>query len=218
LDGDLNHHTECALGVFTGDKQEHLESNSPDPGDGSSIAVDAETDELHEAQLRKIDHILAKAKLEPGHRILEVGTGWGALAIRACRSVPGCTVDTLTLSTEQKELADVRIAAAGLTDRVRVHVMDYRSMPSEWKASFDRFISVEMMEHVGVEYMTEYFRCVDWALKPEGGVGIIQCITMPESRRNFVLHELRPLLTDAAGFDAYRYEVDFIKKWVSPQL
>ena len=68
-------------------------------------------------------------------------------------TIPGTTVDTLTLSTQQAELARARAAAAGLSDRIRVLLMDYRNMPPEWEGAFDRLISVEMVEAVGKEYM-----------------------------------------------------------------
>lgn len=68
-------------------------------------------------------------------------------------TIPGTTVDTLTLSTQQAELARSRATAAGLSDRIRVHLMDYRNMPPEWEGAFDRLVSVEMVEAVGKEYM-----------------------------------------------------------------
>ena len=68
-------------------------------------------------------------------------------------TIPGTTVDTLTLSTQQGELTRSRAAAAGLSDRIRVHLMDYRNMPPEWEGAFDRLVSVEMVEAVGKEYM-----------------------------------------------------------------
>ena len=72
-------------------------------------------------------------------------------------TIPGTTVDTLTLSTQQAELARRRASAAGLSDRIHVHLMDYRNMPSEWEGAFDRLVSVEMVEAVGQEYMEVRF-------------------------------------------------------------
>jgi cyclopropane-fatty-acyl-phospholipid synthase len=109
---------------------------------------------LEAAQLRKIHHVLKRArchKLPPGSRLLEFGTGWGGLAIQAALTYPNLHVTSLTLSTEQKALAEARAKAAGVHDRVTVHLMDYREMPSEWEASFDTFVSVEMVEHVGTK-------------------------------------------------------------------
>ncbi|KAG6821822.1 hypothetical protein H0H93_007086, partial [Arthromyces matolae] len=77
-------------------------------------------------------------RVKPGQRILEFGSGWGGLAIEAARTF-GCEVDTLTLSIEQKTLAEERIRAAGLEGRVRVHLLDYRSIPAEFEKSFDAF-------------------------------------------------------------------------------
>ncbi|KAH7107208.1 cyclopropane-fatty-acyl-phospholipid synthase [Auriculariales sp. MPI-PUGE-AT-0066] len=194
LDGDLKQPYKPVYMPI--EKPERPKRSTPEGSESSSTVGDGDVDELHEAQLRKVEHILAKAKLQDGHRILEIGSGWGELAIQACRLISNCTVDTITLSSEQKELAEARIAAAGFTDRVRVHLMDYRRMPEEWKGSFDRVISIEMVEAVGLEFLPEYFSWIDWALKPRGGVGVVQGITMPETR-----------------FETYHTEVDFIRKW-----
>jgi cyclopropane-fatty-acyl-phospholipid synthase len=101
--------------------------------------------DLEAAQLRKIRHVLRKARVKRGDRILEVGSGWGGLAIEAALTY-GCEVDTLTLSAKQKSLAEERIEMLGLQDRVRVHLLDYRELPPEWEKKFDAFISVEMLE------------------------------------------------------------------------
>ncbi|KZW00437.1 cyclopropane-fatty-acyl-phospholipid synthase [Exidia glandulosa HHB12029] len=169
--------------------------NASESSEASSTVDDADVDDLHQAQLRKIQHILAKAKLRDGHRVLEIGSGWGEMAIQACKNA-NCEVDTLTLSSEQKKLAEERIAAAGLQDRIRVHLMDYRKMSDDWKHSFDRVISIEMVEAVGIEFLPTYWSVIDWALKPSGGVAVVQAITMPETR-----------------FQAYEHEIDFIRKW-----
>lgn len=105
-----------------------------------------ESDELHEAQMRKISHIIKKARIQAGHRVLEIGSGWGSVAIEIARTIPDTTVDTLTLSVHQQTLARQRITAAGLQDRITVHLMDYRSMPPHWEGAFDRLISIEMIE------------------------------------------------------------------------
>jgi cyclopropane-fatty-acyl-phospholipid synthase len=101
--------------------------------------------DLEAAQLRKIRHVLQAARVKPGHRILEFGAGWGGLAIEAATNY-GCDVDTLTLSVEQKTLAEERIKAAGVEDRVRVHLLDYREIPPEFEKAFDAFVSIEMLE------------------------------------------------------------------------
>ncbi|KAG5639335.1 hypothetical protein H0H81_004056 [Sphagnurus paluster] len=137
--------------------------------------------DLEAAQLRKIRHVLTKARVKPGHRILEFGSGWGGLAIEAARTY-GCEVDTLTLSIEQKTLAEERIRAAGLEGRVRVHLMDYREIPAEWEKAFDAFVSIEMLEHVGAKHYTTYFKLVDFALKSQNAAVVVSASTFPESR------------------------------------
>lgn len=111
------------------------------------------------------------------------GTGWGALSILIAQTVD-CTVDTVTLSGEQRDLATARIADAGLSDRITVHYMDFRRCRdrTEWAGAFDRFVSVEMIENVGREFIEEYWGVVDWALKPRETIGVVQVITMPEAR------------------------------------
>jgi cyclopropane-fatty-acyl-phospholipid synthase len=136
-------------------------------------------DPLYKAQLRKIRHIIFKADIQAGHRVLEIGSGWGSLAIEAVR-LTGCTVDTITLSLQQQELAQERIRAAGFEDRITVHLMDYRNMPYEWEGAFDRLVSIEMIEAVGKEFLKKYWSVVDWALKTKGAVGVVQVITIPE--------------------------------------
>lgn len=143
----------------------------------------SDQDELYDAQIRKLNHILKKAKIEPGHRVLEIGSGWGSMAILLCQTVLDTTVDTLTLSVQQQTLAVQRIQAAGLQDRIKVHLMDYRSMPESWKGAFDRVISIEMIEAVGQDFLVKYWSVVDWAMKLNNGVGVVQVITIPEARK-----------------------------------
>ncbi|OSD00401.1 cyclopropane-fatty-acyl-phospholipid synthase [Trametes coccinea BRFM310] len=137
--------------------------------------------DLENAQKRKIHHVLRTARVKPGDRLLEFGTGWGAMAIEAAATY-GCEVDTLTLSIEQKTLAEERICERGLVGRVRVHLMDYRDIPAEWKHTFDAFVSVEMLEHVGSKYYRKYFELVDFALKPTTATAVVTSSTFPEGR------------------------------------
>jgi cyclopropane-fatty-acyl-phospholipid synthase len=124
------------------------------------------TDTLADAQRRKIDRLLDTAKVGAGTRLLEIGTGWGELAIRA--AARGAQVTTLTISTEQAELANERIVAARLADRVSVQLRDYR----EVRGRFDAVVSVEMIEAVGANHWAEYFAAIDRALAPGGRVGL----------------------------------------------
>ena len=139
-------------------------------------------DDLQTAQMRKVRHIISKAQIKPGHRVLEIGSGWGTMAVTIVRTIPDTQVDSLTLSVAQRDLAMERIRKEGLEDRIRIHLMDYRSMPESWKGTFDRLVSVEMMEAVGREYMDTFWKHMNWAMKPKGAVGVVQCITLPEAR------------------------------------
>jgi cyclopropane-fatty-acyl-phospholipid synthase len=131
-----------------------------------------EVDGLGEAQERKIDAILDYAGVRAGTRVLEIGTGWGALAIRAARR--GAEVTSLTISPRQKELAEQRAAEAGVADRVRVVLRDYRHETG----TYDAVVSVEMIEAVGHQHWPDYFGMVDRVLEP-GGRFALQAITMP---------------------------------------
>lgn len=150
-------------------------------------STDDGNDDLHEAQMRKLRHIIRKADIRPGHRVLEIGSGWGSLSLLIAQTIPGTVVDTITLSTQQAELVRARVErvsrshrdSAGLgiiyddakanpddaedniAERVRVHLMDYRSLPAEWAGAFDRVVSVEMVEAVGREFI-EVFASLLW--------------------------------------------------------
>ena len=117
---------------------------------------------LAEAQARKIDRLLDRTGVRDGSRLLEIGTGWGELAIRAARR--GARVRSVTLSTEQLDLARARFAAAGMGDRVHVELRDYRAI--EERAAYDAVISVEMVEAVGHRFWPEYFSTLDRLLAP----------------------------------------------------
>ena len=129
----------------------------------------------HEAQVRKVETILDAASVGAGTRVLEIGTGWGELAIRAAQR--GATVVSVTLSSEQRTLAMERIAAAGMADRVEVRLQDYREVTGQ----FDAVVSVEMIEAVGEEYWETYFAKIDEVLAPGGAVAI-QAILMEHHR------------------------------------
>jgi cyclopropane-fatty-acyl-phospholipid synthase len=140
----------------------------------ASEPVDAAT-RLEAAQLRKIDGILDLAGVRPGTRLLEIGSGWGSLAIRAAQR--GAYVTTITLSREQMQLARERAEAAGVSGLVEVRVQDYRAVDG----LYDAIVSVEMIEAVGEAYWPAYFAAIDRLLAP-GGRAAIQAITMDHQR------------------------------------
>ena len=141
----------------------------------SSAWFEAPDEPLIDAQRRKIDGVLDMARVASGQHILEIGTGWGALAIQAAQR--GARVTTLTISAEQARLAEQRIAEAGVADRVQVLMRDYR----EAQGQYDAVVSVEMIEAVGERYWPTYFAALDRLLRPGGRVGL-QSITMPDDR------------------------------------
>lgn len=129
-------------------------------------------DSFADAQRRKIDGILDLARVTAGTSVVEIGTGWGSLAIRAAER--GASVTTLTISGEQRRLAEERIAAARVDDRVHVLLQDYRDAAG----SYDAVVSVEMVEAVGEAWWPAYFRTLDRLLAP-GGRAALQAIVMP---------------------------------------
>ncbi|WP_109471694.1 SAM-dependent methyltransferase [Ornithinimicrobium cavernae] len=139
------------------------------------LSLPREGQDLQDAQLRKIDAVLDAARVGPGSRVLEIGTGWGSLAVRAARR--GARVVTLTLSAEQASLARERVERAGVADRVSIRLQDYR----EVDGSYDAVVSVEMVEAVGEAYWPAYFRAIDERLAP-GGVAAVQAILMSHQR------------------------------------
>lgn len=131
--------------------------------------------DLAAAQRNKLDGILDYAGVREGSSVLEIGTGWGSLAIRAAQR--GARVTSLTISPEQRDLARRRVLEAGVADRVDVELRDYRRL----SGTFDAVVSIEMIEAVGAEYWPVFFRAVGRVLRPGGRVGL-QSITMPHER------------------------------------
>ena len=150
------------------------------------------SDSLEEAQRRKVALLLDRLKLKPGDRLLEIGCGWGSLAIAAAER--GAEVVGLTLSTEQKAWAEERIAAAGLADRIEVRLQDYRNTAEQ----FDAVASVEMVEAVGERWWGTYLDSIARNLKP-GGRAALQFISID--------HRL---------FDRYARNPDFIQTYIFP--
>ena len=148
---------------------------------------------LEQAQQAKIRAALDRLAPRPGERILEIGCGWGSLAEIAARDY-GCRVTGITLSREQLHYAERRIARAGLADRVRLELRDYRDVSER----YDHVVSIEMIEAVGERYWPAYFATVARVLGP-GGRACIQAITIDDRR-----------------FDRYRTGTDFIQQYIFP--
>lgn len=134
-------------------------------------------EDLATAQTLKLEHICRKLMISPGQTLLDIGCGWGALAIHAARH-HGARVVGVTLSTNQYELARERVRQAGLEDRVEIRLQDYRDIPGD--AVFDRISSVGMFEHVGLKNLRGYFGIVHKLLKP-GGIALNHGITSSDS-------------------------------------
>jgi cyclopropane-fatty-acyl-phospholipid synthase len=147
---------------------------------------------LDDAQRRKVAMLLDRLDLKPGQRLLEIGCGWGSLAIAAAKR--GVDVVGLTLSKQQKDWADGKIAAARLSDRIEIRLQDYRDTADE----FDAVASVEMVEAVGQRWWPAYLDCIARNLKG-GGRAALQFISMR--------HEL---------FDRYARNADFIQTYIFP--
>jgi len=148
---------------------------------------------LEQAQRARLARIVAKLDLAPHHHLLEIGTGWGSLAIEAARTT-GCRVTTTTISREQHALATERVAAAGLADRVTVLFEDYRDLTGR----YDRLVSIEMIEAVGHHYYDTFFRqCADRL--GDDGLMLLQAITIADQR-----------------YERARRSVDFIQRHIFP--
>jgi cyclopropane-fatty-acyl-phospholipid synthase len=119
---------------------------------------------LEGAQLAKKRHIAAKLLVNPGHSVLDIGSGWGGMGLYLAQTAGAATVKGVTLSEEQLEASRRRAAGAGLPDRVRFELQDYRAV----EGSFDRIVSVGMFEHVGVPHYDEYFQTCRRLLKEDG--------------------------------------------------
>lgn len=151
---------------------------------------------LAEASRAKNDLICRKIECSPHDHILEIGAGWGGFAVHAA-SRYGCRVTTTTISRQQYDYAVRRVKEAGLGDRVRVLLADYRDLPG-LRERFDKLVSIEMIEAVGYEYYETFFRVCGRLLKPEGRL-LIQGITIDERLYGRAIHS-----------------VDFIQRFIFP--
>lgn len=156
---------------------------------------------LEQASLAKLDRVCRKLALSPHDHLLEIGTGWGGLAVHASTHF-GCRVTTTTISRRQAQHARERIARTGLTERVTVLEHDYRDLPRQCSRlapqGFDKLVSIEMVEAVGAEFVPTYFSTLSALLKPSGRA-CLQAITVKDQHYKAALHH-----------------VDFIKKHIFP--
>jgi cyclopropane-fatty-acyl-phospholipid synthase len=159
----------------------------------SSALFTFSSEPLESAQGAKYDRLCQQLELRSGHRVLEIGTGWGGFAMHAAKHY-GCFVTTTTISREQRDLALERIAEAGLSDRIDVRFEDYRDL----EGRFDRLVSIEMIEAVGAEYLDTFFRVCSDRLEPDGVMGL-QAIVIADQL-----------------YERSRRHVDFIKRYVFP--
>ncbi len=159
----------------------------------SSALFDRPDLDLEAAQRRKYERLAEWAGLRPGQQVLEIGCGWGGFAEFAAGEF-GCSVTGVTLSDEQASFARVRMAKAGLDDRVQIRVVDYRDV----EATFDAVVSIEMLEAVGHRFLDEFFATVDRVLRPGGRVAL-QTITIPDQI-----------------YDRYRRGTDWIRDYIFP--
>ena len=159
----------------------------------SSATFEHPAQSLYEAQLARLNLICRKLELKPTDHVLEIGCGWGGLALHAARRY-GCRVTTTTISREQWRLTRERVAAAGLSDLVEVLCVDYRDL----SGTYDKLVSVEMIEAIGCQYYDTYFAKCSELLAPSGSM-LLQAITIPDQR-----------------FDRARRSVDFIQRYIFP--
>ena len=164
-----------------------------DPSMMYSSAKWAGSANLEEAQFAKNDALCRKLCLCPSDHALEIGTGWGGWSLHAAKHY-GCRVTTLTISEKQRSMAVERIAAAGLSDRIEVRLLDYRDIQGQ----FDKIVSIEMLEAVGHDYLRAFAAVCDRVLKRDGLVAL-QFITCPDAR-----------------YSQFRRGVDFIQKHIFP--
>ncbi len=158
----------------------------------SALFPDAHTS-LHEASLAKLRHVCQRLDLQPRDHLLEIGTGWGGLALHAAENY-GCRVTSTTISAEQHDLAQARIRSANLQDRVNIEKLDYR----ELQGKYDKLVSIEMIEAVGRQFLDTYFRQCSQLLRSDG-VMVLQAIVIRDQL-----------------YERHSRSVDFIGKYIFP--
>lgn len=163
----------------------------------SSAVFDHEDTSLEAAQRAKLDLVCRKLQLGPRDRLVEIGTGWGSLAIHAARNY-GCRVVTTTISEKQFDHTSCAVREAGLSDRVTVLREDYRALNPRFRGAFDKLAAIEMVEAVGHDYLPDYVRTVSDLLAPDG-LALLQAILMPDH-----------------WYEEYRRSVDFIQRHIFP--
>ncbi len=148
---------------------------------------------LQQAQLDKYERLCRQLRLQPTDHVLEIGSGWGGNAIYMAKNY-GCRITSITISEEQKKFADGRIAGEGLTEKIKIELIDYRNISGQ----FDKIVSIEMLEAVGDEYLDVYFKKCHELLK-KNGILALQVITCPDSR-----------------YESMKRGVDWIQKHIFP--
>jgi len=164
----------------------------------SSAVFAHPSQDLYEASLNKLEIICQQLQLKESDHLLEIGSGWGAMAIYAAQHY-GCRVTTVTISQEQYAHAQARIEAEGLSGRITLLLKDYRELVDhDMLGQFDKLVSIEMIEAVGADFQADYFRICSDLLKP-GGRALIQAITIEEKY-----------------YAAYLNDTDFIRHYIFP--
>lgn len=159
----------------------------------SSAVFERPDMELEDASVAKLDRICRKLRLKESDRVLEIGTGWGGFAVHAAKHY-GCHVTTTTISRRQYEFATELVEREGLSDRIELLLRDYRDL----QGVYDKIVSIEMIEAVGAEYQSVFFRQCSDLLEPHGEM-LLQAITIADQ-----------------NYDAYLRRVDFIRRYIFP--
>ncbi|GEA49931.1 cyclopropane-fatty-acyl-phospholipid synthase [Vibrio inusitatus NBRC 102082] len=159
----------------------------------SAAVYNNSNDTLEQAQINKMDRLCQQLELQPGDSVIEIGTGWGGMAIYMAKTY-GCQVTTTTISEEQFAFAQQKVQEQGLSEQVTLLKQDYRDLEGQ----YDKLVSIEMIEAVGREFLPSYINKCQSLLKP-GGLMAIQAITIADQR-----------------FESYSKGVDFIQKYIFP--